>query len=101
MEYESGELGCGFDFPPHYCVHLSFRVCDGDVVHEEKEGTQENQIEKTKRDEEFPVKCEQPGGLRRFFGGRRRGGGFCRFLWQNILERVQHFDSAKGWPGTY
>lgn len=101
MHHKGCQLGRGFDFSTHDRVYLSRWVCDGHVVHEENERTQQNEVQNTKRNEEFAVKCEEPVGLwlllRRRRGWRRLG----RFLWQNVLECVQHFDSAKGSYITY
>ena len=99
MHHEGGQLGCCSDLAPHYCVHLCFWFCDRNVVHEEKERTEEDYVENTKRNEEFPIKCEEPVLLwfLLWWGGRR--GRFGLILGKNVLEGVQHFDSAKGMLG--
>ena len=99
MHHEGGELGCCSDLSPHNRVHLCFWFCDRNVVHEEKERTEEDYVENTKRNEEFAIKCEEPVLLwfLLWWGGRR--GRFGLILGKNVLEGVQHFDSAKGMLG--
>ena len=94
MHNKGCQLGGGFDLAAHNGGDLSFWLCDGNVVHEENERTQENQIQNAKGNEEFAVKCEEPVGFGLLLWRGRGGLVLGRFLWQNVLEGVQHFDSA-------
>ena len=96
MHDERRQLCCCFDLAVHYRVHLSLWFCDRNIVHEEKERTEEDYVENTKRKEEFPVKCEEPVLLWFLLWWWGRRGRFGLILGQNVLEGVQHFDSAKG-----
>ena len=99
MHHEGCQLGGRSDLASHYRVHLRFWFCDRDVVHEEKERTEEDYVENTKGNEEFSIKCEEPVllGFLLWWWGRR--GRFRLILGKNVLEGVQHFDSAKGMLG--
>ena len=99
MHHEGCQLGGRSDLASHYRVHLRFWFCDRDVVHEEKERTEEDYVENTKGNEEFSIKCEEPVLLGFLLWWWGRGGRFRLILGKNVLEGVQHFDSAKGMLG--
>ena len=97
MHDERRQLCCCFDLAVHYRVHLGLWFCDRNIVHEEKERTQKDYVENAKWNEKFPIECEQPVLLWFLLWWRGRGGRFRLILGQDVLERVQHFDSAKGY----
>jgi len=58
MHDERRQLCCCFDLAVHYRVHLSLWFCDRNIVHEEKERTEEDYVENAKWNEKFPIECE-------------------------------------------